>query len=106
VNDIFGIKHLAERLIPKYMFFATLDRTKVAESLKRQGKTAQELSEINRALDARSKSLSESLQYLRSFGVKNTRRLLSPLDEINSAMAHAVRKWAGTFPAGPQLQRQ
>jgi hypothetical protein len=105
VRDFFGFQRLADHIVPGCAFFAMLNRPRVTEALKLQALSADRIEVIEHALDVRSKSLCDSLQYLRSnVGLKNTRRLLSPLNEINGALADAVRKWAAGFPSGAAVR--
>jgi hypothetical protein len=97
----FGIKSLFDfhkfiDILPRHILFAQLSEQKLLQQLLRRksfGVTKQQ--KIRRGVKAVQGNQCQTLRYLRRTArLKNTRRLLVPLDETNRVVLEAVKKWS------------
>jgi hypothetical protein len=99
IVDIFDFRRLIEILIPHHIFFAQLRTDKLIERLRRNAVAAREIRNVLHAVKKREDSLWETLQYLRrTVHLKNVRRLLLPISEMNQVVEQGLRTWAAQWP--------
>jgi hypothetical protein len=88
--------------LPRHILFAQLSKQRVLEQLRRKGFSAKEERRILRGVKALQGNLCLTLRYLRRTArLKNTRRLLVPLDETNRVVLEALKKWNAEWSANP-----
>jgi hypothetical protein len=99
IKDIFNLHTLAD-ILPRHIFLAQLSRTKLEQNLHRQDFSIQKQQAILREAEKLERNLCRTLKYLRRTArLKNTRRLLSPLDDLNRVVLAAINKWAAEWAA-------
>jgi hypothetical protein len=97
IKDIFDVPKLAA-ILPRHVFFGRLSHKKLLQQLRLKGFSATEQQRILRGVKAVQWNLCQTLRYLRRTArLKNTRRLLVPLDEVNRAVLVALKKWAAEW---------
>jgi hypothetical protein len=102
IADIFDFLRLVEILIPRHISFSQLDEGKLIERLQRNGVTPSEIRNVLHAMKEREDSLWETLRYLRRrVHLKNVRRLLVPVSEMNQVVEQGLRTWAAEWPSTP-----
>jgi hypothetical protein len=103
IKDIFDFQRLAGIILAKkHIWFARIDEKKLVSRLRRNGITREEQREILRQVKTREASLWETLRYLRrTVRVKNVRRVLVPISEMNEVIEQGLRTWAAQWPSAP-----
>ena len=105
IKDIFNLHTLAD-ILPRHIFFAQLSRAKLEQNLHRQDFSIQKQQAILREAEKLERNLCQALKYLRRTArLKNTRRLLSPLDDLNRVVLAAINKWAEEWAANYPVQK-
>jgi hypothetical protein len=103
VKDLFDFQRLAGIILSKkHIWFGQIDEKKLMAQLRRKGIGKEEQRKILQQVETREPSLWEILRFLRrTTGLKNVRRLLRPLDDVNQVIADAIGKWAAQWQANP-----
>ena len=102
IKDIFDFQRLAGILARRHIWFAQIDEKKLAARLRRNGINAQRQREIVQQVKSRESSLWETLRYLRrKVHLKNARRLLVPVSDVNRVVEDGLRTWAAQWPTVP-----
>ena len=103
IMDLFDFRRLAGIILAKkHIWFGQIDEKKLVSRLRRNGITREEQREILRQVKTREASLWETLRYLRrTVHLKNVRRFLVPVSEMNQAVEQGLRKWAAHWPTAP-----
>lgn len=103
IDDIQDFPRLVKILVPNHIHFAQLDQRRLIEQLRRNGMDSRKRQNVVEQLQDREEDcLCDLLKYLRRrVLLKNVRRLLNPVDEINRAIREAIDKWARTWPPAP-----
>jgi hypothetical protein len=102
IADIFDFRRLVEILIPRHIYFSQLDNDKLIERLQRDSATPLEIRNVLDAVKEREDSLWETLRYLRrTVHLKNIRRLLTPIEDVNRVVEQGLRTWAARWPTAP-----
>jgi hypothetical protein len=100
ITDIFDFGRLAEILVGRHIYFGRMNTDKLIERLQKFRSAKQQNILEHVANGAR--SLWETLRYLRQkVGLENTRRLLTPIHEVNRVIDEASLAWAGQWPKTP-----
>jgi hypothetical protein len=103
IKDLFDFQRLAGIILAKkHIWFGQIDEKKLMAQLRRNGIGKEEQRQILQQVKTRETSLWEVLRFLRrTTGLKNVRRLLRPLDDVNQVVADAFEKWAAQWQAKP-----
>jgi hypothetical protein len=104
IDDIQDFPRLVEILVSNHIQFAQLDRQRLIEQLRRNGLDSRERQNVVEQLQDREEDcLCGVLKYLRRrVKLKNVRRFLNPVVEINQVIREASDKWARTWPPTPE----
>jgi hypothetical protein len=99
IKSIFDFHKFID-ILPRHILFAQLSKQKLLQQLRRKGFSAKKQQKILRGVKALQGNLCQTLRYLRRTArLKNTRRLLVPLDEVNRVVLEALKKWSAEWSA-------
>jgi hypothetical protein len=101
ITDPFHFQRFATLLPGHHIFFGRIDHQMLRRRLFHQGFSADQMREIPARVKNLEWNLSAALNYLRrDVDLKNVRRILVPVDEVNFAVQEALEKWATAWRAG------
>ena len=102
LNNIEDLRRLAQILPDRLIFFGRLDENRLDERLRRNGFSQRQRRNVIDQVQDKDELLWGVMRYLRRrVKLKNVRRLLTPLDELNQFVREALHKWAALWPAAP-----
>ena len=105
IKDIFNLHKLGV-VLPRHIWFARLSPQKLQQKLYRDGFSIEKQQAILCEAEKLEGNLCQTLKYLRRTArLKNTRRLLVPLDDINRVVLAAISKWAAEWAESYPTQK-
>jgi hypothetical protein len=98
-----GVNHPADfvnlaGILRSHIFFAKLDQKRLVQQLQLLALSEPKIRNILEQVEDRDECLYGELKYLRrKVGLKNSRRILIPHDEVNQLVANALKRWSETW---------
>jgi hypothetical protein len=93
IDEVRDLPRLAKILPGHHIWFARLSEEKLTAALGKSGLGPEKVREITDGVAARKKNLWAALRYLRRWGLKNSRRLVVPI-QVNHDVREALNRWA------------
>ena len=101
IKDPYDFGKLVQILPKRHIHFARLNEMRLFARLRGMGFSTRRLAEILDDVRLLDGDVWATLNYLRQeVGMKNSRRLLDPLD-TNDVVVDALKKWAAMWPVAP-----
>jgi len=101
IKDPYDFGKLVQILPKRHIHFVRFNETRLIARLRGMGFSPRQVREILEDVALLHGDVWATLNYLRQeLAMKNTRRLLDPLD-TNDAILDALKKWAAMWPAAP-----
>jgi hypothetical protein len=105
ISDPYDFGKLVGILPKRHVHFVRFNEKKLVARLRGMGSKARPIWEILDDIRLLDGDVWATLNYLRqALAMKNTRRLLDPLD-ANDLVLDALKKWAGMWPTAPKKLR-
>ena len=102
IRDPYDFGKLAQILPERHIYFAEFKEKKLVARLRKMGFSPKKVWEIVQDVRLLKGDVWATLNYLRQeLAMKNTRRLLDPLD-ANDLVLDALQKWAAMWPPAPR----
>jgi hypothetical protein len=105
IRDPYDFRKLVQILLQRHIYFARFNEKKLVARLRGMGRRSRPVWEILDDIRLLEGDVWATLNYLRQeLAMKNTRRLLDPLD-TNDVVLDALKKWAAMWPVAPKKLR-
>ena len=107
IADVFQFPKFAKLIPEHHIFFGRIDHPALLRRLVGEEYPEDQVREIRRKVKNLEWNLCAALNYLRKdVGLKNVRRILVPLDDMNRVVREALSKWGAEWRAdSAQLRR-